>query len=594
MCGIIGYIGYKEVQPILLNSLKRLEYRGYDSCGIAILDQGISVYKDVGRVESLKINLPPSQGKIGIGHTRWATHGGVSKANAHPHLDCNGKVAVVHNGVIDNFHRLREQLIQEGHYFRSETDTEVIPHLIEKYYQGNLEKAVVRALNDIVGSFAIIVIHADCPYLVAARRESPLIIGVKDRESFVASDIAAVLDYTDTVLYLEDGDVSVVSEKGVTISNKGRRVTRKKDRVPWSIEEVQKAGYEHFMLKEIHEQPRVMENTLEGCISAIEPVVNLGIERDIGFKDIVLIACGTSYHAALIGEYFISRLARIPVGAKVASEFTPYDVLLDKTWAIGITQSGETADTIKALRRAKELGCKTLVITNVPGSSATRIADQTLYIRAGLEISVAATKSFIAQLTVLYLLALSYAIVDTRARQSLIEKLRHLPAKAQQILDEESQIAQHARCLSKYKNAFFVARGINYPVALEGALKLKEVSYIHAEAYPAGELKHGPFALLHPDLPVIAIASPDDTYEAMLTNIKEIKARGSPLLALAEEKDPNIEQFADNVLWIPQVDPIFSPLLNSVVLQLLAYYIARERNCPIDLPANLAKSVTVP
>ncbi|MCL0059676.1 glutamine--fructose-6-phosphate transaminase (isomerizing) [Dehalococcoidia bacterium] len=601
MCGIVGYAGYRDSQPILLESLKRLEYRGYDSCGVAISVNSaletaptIEVHKDVGRVVDMEKNLPCVHGRVGMGHTRWATHGEVSPANAHPHLDCSGRIAVVHNGVIENFQSLRDELSREGHHFSSETDTEVIAHLIENYYSGDLERAVARALAELVGTYAVIVMVAGHEELVVARRESPLIIGVGDKENFVASDVAAVLDYTGSVVYLEDGDIAVVSGESITITNNGDRVQRERQVIPWSVEEAQKGGYEHFMLKEIHEQPKAIENTLKGHISLIEPLIALDVVKDEGLEDVLIVACGTSWHAALIGEYVIGKLCHLPVRVKVASEFNHYDMAMDKTWVWGISQSGETLDTLQAIKKARALGCPTLAITNVPGSSITRIAEQVFYTRSGPEIGVAATKTFMTQLVALYLLAMSFASLDMMVYEGLIEGLRLLPSKVQQVLDEVGKIAQHARELSPYANVFFIGRGLNYPVAMEGALKLKEISYIHAEAYPAGELKHGPFALLGRTTPVVAITTKDDTYEPMLTSIKEIKARGPQVIALAEEGDEDIEQFVDAVIRLPQVDPLFSPFLNSVALQLLAYYTAKERGCPIDLPANLAKSVTVP
>lgn len=592
MCGIVGYIGGRDAQPILLQSLKRLEYRGYDSCGIAVLGSTIKVSKDVGRVEQLEKALPRDKGRLGIGHTRWATHGKPSRSNAHPHTDCSGNISVVHNGVIDNYQQLRDELTGEGHRFLSETDTEVMPHLIERYYQGNLEQAVKRALADVKGSYALIVLIADHEELLVARNESPLVIGVGDGENFVASDVPALLDYTDRVIYLEDGDVGIITGDAIRLSNQDREVRRETNVIPWSLGDAQKGGYEHFMLKEIHEQPRVIRDTLGGYISAIEPAVDLGLERT-DFEDVLLLACGTSYHAGLIGRCLLERIARVPVRVEIASEFSHSDAVLGNTWVIGITQSGETADLLGALKKAKQMGCKTLAITNCIGSSATRIADQTFYIKAQPEISVAATKSFIAELMALYLLALSEAKMDIRSLQGLIGELSVLPDRVQLILDDEEKIARFGKYLSTYDSAFFIARGINFPVALEGALKLKEISYIHAEGYPAGELKHGPFALLTPDTPVIAITARDDTYEAMLANIKEIKARESPVIALADEDDEDIEQFVDHVIRVPRVNSIFSPVINSVVLQLLAYYAAKERGCSIDMPRNLAKSVTV-
>ena len=594
MCGIVGYIGYREAQPILLDSLKRLEYRGYDSCGIVTLNNGgLALHKDVGRVVDFEKKVPRSPGKAGIGHTRWATHGGATTNNAHPHTDCNDRFAVVHNGIIENFQKLRDQLVGEGHNFSSDTDTEVIAHLIEKYYQNNLQEAVSRALKDVVGTYAIVVLAEGNQELIAARKDSPLILGVGDKENFVASDVAAILDCTDRVIYLEDGDISVVSEKDIAITNNDHQVEREIQIVPWTVEEAQKAGYEHFMLKEIHEQPRAIENTLKGRISLIEPMARLGLHKTGKLEDMVLLACGTSYHAALIGEYVIGKLCQIPVRVKIASEFNHYDMALDKTWVLGISQSGETADTLQALKKAKAQGYFTLAITNVHGSSITRLADQMFYTQSGPEIGVAATKTFITQLVSLYLLALSYAPLDVKAYESLVEEFRQLPSKIQQVLDNESEIADHAKELSRYDNAFYIGRGIGYPVAMEGALKLKEISYIHAEAYPAGEIKHGPFALLRSNTPVIAVATRDDTYESMLTNIKEIKARGPQVIAIAEEGDEEIEQFVDVAIRVPKVNPLFSPFVNTVALQLLAYYAARERECSIDLPVNLAKSVTV-
>jgi len=543
-------------------------------------------------VEQLEKTLPRDKGRLGIGHTSWATHGKPSRSNAHPHTDCSGNISVVHNGVIDNSQQLRNELIGEGHRFLSETDTEVMPHLIERYYQGDLEQAVKRALADVKGSYALIVLIADHEELLVARNESPLVIGVGDGENFVASDVPALLDYTDRVIYLEDGDVGIITGDEIRLSNKDREVRRETSVIPWSLGDAQKGGYDHFMLKEIHEQPRVIRDTLGGYISAIEPAVDLGLERT-DFEDVLLLACGTSYHAGLIGRCLLERIARVPVRVEIASEFSHSDAVLGKTWVIGITQSGETADLLGALKKAKQMGCKTLAITNCIGSSATRIADQTFYIKAQPEISVAATKSFIAQLMALYLLALSEAKMDIRSLQGLIGELSVLPDRVQLILDDEEKIARFGKYLSTYDSAFFIARGINFPVALEGALKLKEISYIHAEGYAAGELKHGPFALLTPETPVIAITARDDTYEAMLANMKEIKARESPVIVLADEDDEDIEQFVDHVIRVPRVNSIFSPVINSVVLQLLAYYAAKERGCSIDMPRNLAKSVTV-
>ncbi|MFC2067066.1 glutamine--fructose-6-phosphate transaminase (isomerizing) [Chloroflexota bacterium] len=593
MCGIVGYIGRGQAQPVLFSSLGKLEYRGYDSCGIAVLGSDIGLCKDTVRVKEMEKTAPRLTGVAGIGHTRWATHGEPSQVNAHPHCDCTGRIAVVHNGVITNYQKLRKQLADEGHNLVSQTDTEVIPHLIEKYYDGDLERAVEMALCDVEGSYAIIVLMAGETKLVAARKDSPLIIGVGDRENFIASDVPAILDYTNRVVYLEEGDIAVVTADNIRVKGEGVAVDREEHRILWSVQDAQKAGYKHFMLKEIHEQPKVVRDTLGEYISAAEPAADLAIVGGSGLEDVLMLASGTSYHACLIGKYVIEELVKVPVRVELASEFNYSGQGSAGNKAIIITQSGETADALKAMKRLKEAGCQVIAITNVVGSTASRIADQVIYTRAGPEISVAATKSFLAQLIALYWLALPYSNIDIRRSDNLVTGLRQLPVRIQQILDNEAVIAEYAGQLAKFDNVFFIGRGINYPVALEGALKLKEVSYIHAEGYAAGELKHGPFALLGKDTPVIAVVARDNTYEAMLTNIKEIKARRSPVMALVEEGDDAVSELADSVIAVPQVDAMFSPVVNAVALQLLAYYTATERGCPIDFPRNLAKSVTV-
>ncbi len=590
MCGIVGYIGKRQAQPILLNSLARLEYRGYDSCGIALASSGVAVYKDAVRVAELAKSLPHLEGTVGIGHTRWATHGAPCQKNAHPHTDCTGKIAVVHNGVITNYQQLTNQLTKEGHKFLSETDTEVIAHLVEKYYSGNLVDAVENAIRDIEGSYAVIVLAEDKPGIVVARKDSPLVLGIGDRENFVASDVPAVLDYTNRVMYLEDGDVGVVTPDSVSIRRDGKEVVRETQKILWSSEEAKKGGYEHFMLKEIHEQPRVIRDTISEYVLATEPVLAVPDGR---LDSVLLLACGTSYHAALVGKYVFEELLGIPVRAELASEFNYFRNCLTTPLSIAITQSGETADTLKAMKRLKEAGSRVAAITNVVGSTASRIAHQTIYTRAGPEMSVAATKSFIAQLVALYWLALSFSRLDARTALELKMKLRQLPEKVIEVLDNESRIAEHAEFLAKYEDAFYIGRGINYAIAMEGALKLKEIAYIHSEAYAAGELKHGPFALLSKDTPVIAIVADDSTREAVLTNIKEIKARGSPVLAVAAEGDEAITELADFTISVPDTDPVLSPIVNTVVMQLLAYYAARKRKCPVDFPRNLAKCVTV-
>jgi glucosamine--fructose-6-phosphate aminotransferase (isomerizing) len=592
MCGIVGYIGRRKAHPVLLNSLSKLEYRGYDSCGVAVLADKVEICKDTVRVNVLEQQAKPLEGFIGIGHTRWATHGEPSRVNAHPHCDCTGRIAVVHNGVITNFHRLREQLASEGHILSSQTDTEVLPHLIEKFYDGDLEQAVALALDCIEGSYAIAVLMEGEEKLVVARYESPLIIGVGDQENIIASDVPAVLDYTSRVIYLEDGDIAVVTSDGVRVKQAGAAVDRRENKILWNVEDAQKSGYEHFMLKEIHEQPKAIRDTLAEYAAIREPVADFGSEEEASTEELLILACGTSYHAGLIGKYIFEGLSRIQTRVELASEFNYCGFVASQGKAIVISQSGETADSLKALKRLKEDGCQTIAITNVVGSTISRVAGKTVYTRAGPEMSVAATKSFLSQLIALYWLALPYAKVGINRLDEITTGLKQLPVSVQHIIDNETLIAESARMLASYDNVFYIGRGINYPVALEGALKLKEISYIHAEGYAAGELKHGPFALLGTETPVVALVTRDNTYEAILTGIKEVKARRSPVLAVAEEGD-DVEGLADCLISVPKVDPFFSPVINCVALQLLAYYVARQRGCPIDFPKNLAKSVTV-
>jgi glucosamine--fructose-6-phosphate aminotransferase (isomerizing) len=590
MCGIVGYTGDKQAQPIVLDCMRKLEYRGYDSCGIAVSSGGITLYKDAGRVEALVKILPHISGSTGIGHTRWATHGSPNKTNAHPHLDCSGKIAVVHNGVIMNYQKLKKALIDEGHKFRSETDTEVIPHLVEKYYRGDIVEAVEKTLSELEGSYAIIAMVDGDPRLVAARKDSPMVVGLGDRSNFIASDVPALLDYTNRVIYLDDGDLAVVSPGNVVIRRDGVVIKRDEQKVLWSVAEAQKGGYEHFMLKEIHEQPRVIRNTVgEYAGKAAEQPVGLPSK----VSSVLFLACGTSLNAAMVGKYIFEEVLNIPAHVELASEFNYYRRTPDYSMAIAISQSGETADTLRAMKKIKPTGCYILGITNVVGSSASRVASQTLYTRAGPEISVASTKAFTAQLVVLYLLAATSPKLEVRHSTQLLAGLRQLPSKVQQILDETAPIIECADYLKSHGNVFFIGRGINLPVALEGALKLKETSYIHAEGLAAGEIKHHTLAVLNADTPVIAAIGHDDTYEAMLTSIKEIRARGVPVIALAEEGDEVVEELADRVISVPVVDSLFSPVVNTVVLQLLAYYTSKARGCPIDFPRNLAKSVTV-
>jgi len=478
MCGIIGYVGHRPAQPVLLTALQRLEYRGYDSCGIALLNHGIKVNKSVGRVQDLRKDLGPCDATIGIGHTRWATHGGVTACNAHPHMDCRNKIAVVHNGVIENFQALKSQLLSEGHDFRSETDTEVIAHLIEKYYDGDIKAAVGRALAQLEGSYALVVACGEYGQLVAARRESPLVVGVGDGENLIASDVSAILDYTDRAIYLEDGDLCTIGPNTLNITNSNVAVSRRTTPVAWTLSEVQKDGYEHFMLKEIHEGHKAIAQTLPKQLSFVGPVRDPRLEAVRQARRIILTACGSSFHAALVGEQLFARLGKVAARAVLASELGTVQPVLDGELVVAITQSGETADVLSAIKKAQVSGCKTLAVVNVPGSTATRVCDYTLFIHAGPEISVAATKTFLAQLTAMYLLALSCSSIPGKTLSRYLEALKFLPTKVDEVLLDEDVIAGHAARLAKYSNAFYVARGINHPIAMEGALKLKEVSYI--------------------------------------------------------------------------------------------------------------------
>jgi glucosamine--fructose-6-phosphate aminotransferase (isomerizing) len=593
MCGIVGYIGNKPAQPVLLRALKKLEYRGYDSTGIAVLGKGISVYKDTGRVEILERSAPAFSGVIGIGHTRWATHGEPSKVNAHPHVDCTGKLAVVHNGVINNCQQLKEELIDEGHEFLSETDTEVISHLIEKYYEGDLEAAVAEALSRLNGSYAIAVIAETENRMIVAKNGSPLVIGLGTNENIIASDIPPLLEHTNRVIYLDDGEIGTITKDTVKISKSGRVTAKSVLAVDWNLDDIQKGDYDHFMLKEIHEQPNVIRKALISYDPSLTPMIGRDFWGNDAGKGLLILACGTSYHAGLVAKYVIEELLDIPVRVEIASEVNHRERIIPVDNAIVLTQSGETADVLVSMKKLIAANCPILAITNVRGSSASRLANQTLYTQAGPELSVAATKTFIAQLIELYKLILLQPVVSEELRKQLISNLKLIPNCAQQILDNESRINDCAMYLSQYSNLFYIGRGINYGIALEGALKMKEISYIHAEAYAAGELKHGPFALLQKDTPVVALVSQDSTYDAMLTNIKEVKSRKSPVLALITEDDHETEKLVDMVIRVPYTHSIFSPIANTITLQLLAYYAAKYRGCPIDFPRNLAKSVTV-
>ncbi|HYS74149.1 MAG TPA: glutamine--fructose-6-phosphate transaminase (isomerizing) [Thermoplasmata archaeon] len=595
MCGIVGYAGRRNALPILLDGLKRLEYRGYDSAGVAIVGSALQVVKDKGFIANLEAQLPPLKGTTGFAHTRWATHGPPSKVNAHPHVDCHGKIALAHNGIIENFASLREKLEAGGHTFVSQTDTESLVHLIESYYDGDLEEAIRKALHDVRGSYAILAVHADEPgKVVGARNESPLVVGLGPDENFLASDVPALLRYTDRVLYVMDKEMVVITPKGVELKDlEGRAVKREPQRITWSLEDAEKGGFEHFMLKEIHEGPKAIQETLLGRLANLE--VNGFLSE--GVTSVKLVACGTSYHAALVGKYILEEIARIPASAELASEYRYSQGPSERPLVILISQSGETADTLGAAREARRRGCKTLGITNVLGSSLTRETDLTLYTRAGIEISVAGTKTFYAQLVVLYLIALKIGqdrgALGYDELDSLKDHLRSLPRTVQYVLNKADEIRALAAKYGNARDVFFIGRHVNYPIALEGALKLKEISYIHGEAYAAGELKHGPLALLSPATPVVAISVKGPTYEKMRSNVGEVSARGSPVLAIGTEGDKELPRSVDDVIWIPDVPWIFSPVAVSVALQLFAYEAARLRGCPIDKPRNLAKSVTV-
>jgi glucosamine--fructose-6-phosphate aminotransferase (isomerizing) len=605
MCGIVGYIGQGNAVNIILESLKRLEYRGYDSAGIAIIetDGKCSIYKAEGDISNLESILPVTSSHIGIGHTRWATHGKPIKKNAHPHT--SGNISLVHNGIIENYMELKEQLIAEGYIFISDTDTEVLVHLVNKYYNGDLEAALRTALGYVHGSYALVVLSEEHPdELIAARNDSPLIIGIGDNQNFIASDIPAILKYTNRVIYVDNLEIISVKQDHIKISDiDGNPKTKEEHLIEWNLEAAEKAGYSHFMLKEIHEQTNSIHETMLGRLHELEGDVLfdelvLTGEQIINLQRIQIIACGTSYNAGLLGKYLFEKLAGIHTNVDTASEFRySSPVITPTTLVMAITQSGETADTLAAVHEASFYECKTLAVTNVLGSTISRDASATIYTRAGPEIGVAATKSFTSQLVVLYLLAIHLARVryrlDAGRAQQLLSEMRKIPGHVRSILEHEELILTCAKMFKDSRDYFFIGRNINYPIALEGALKLKEISYIHAEGYAAGELKHGPLALITKNVPVLAIAPKGHTYDKILSNIKEVKARDASVIAIANQDDSEIEKYVDVVLRIPKTDEILSPLLTSIVVQLLAYYTALELGCSIDKPRNLAKSVTV-
>jgi glutamine---fructose-6-phosphate transaminase (isomerizing) len=616
MCGIVGYIGARKAVPIILDGLKRLEYRGYDSAGIAVLEDGdmLAVRRAQGKLRNLEdvLRLSPIDGTYGIGHTRWATHGRPTEENAHPHRDCHGDIVVVHNGIVENYLALKHQLTAEGHRFCTETDTEVIAHLIEKYYDGNLENAVRDAVRKLTGVFALSVISRKDPRkIVAARQGPPVVVGLGDGEYFVASDVPAILSHTRDMFFLADGDVAVLTDGGVHLTDfNGRPVKRQVSHILWDPIMAEKGGYKHFMLKEIFEQPRAVRDTTLGRVGQESGRIFLD-EMDISprefreFTQVRIIACGTSWHSAIAGKFMIERLARVPVEVDYGSEFRYRDPIIDKhTLTVVISQSGETADTLAAQREAKSKGSKTLAICNVVGSMMTREAAGTLITHAGPEIGVAASKTFTAQLTALFLLAMYLGQVretlNEETSRKLVDQLLRVPAQLEEILRRDSIYEDLTKVLYRATDFLYLGRGVHFPIALEGALKLKEISYIHAEGYPAGEMKHGPNALIDSNLPVVVVATRDPSdemsrvlYEKTLSNIQEVKAREGVVVAIACEDDEEIAKLADHVIRIGVTNDLLLPILEIVPLQLLAYHIAVRRGCDVDQPRNLAKSVTV-
>jgi len=608
MCGIVGYIGPRQAAGLLLEGLRRLEYRGYDSAGIAVVNgRGLKIMKAAGKLSVLENELKEKmpEGTIGIGHTRWATHGAPTTTNAHPHTDQSGRIAVIHNGIIENSAAIRKALEQRGHTFKSETDTEVLAHLVGELYQGNLEEAVATALKDVDGAYGLVFISSEEPgVLVAARKGSPLLVGIGENEWFVASDASPLLQYTRSVVYLDDGEMAVLTREGYRVRNlQAARISKEVNQIDWDLTQVERGGYEHFMLKEICEQPESLRNTLRGHLLEEEGTarvtgLNLSDEELKKIERIIITACGTSWHSGIIGEYMLEEMARLPVEVEYASEFRYRNPVVDPhTLVIGISQSGETADTLAAIREAKRRGARTIGLVNVVGSTIAREVDGGIYLHAGPEVGVASTKAFTSQVAALALISLRIAQLRNlsilQGRQ-FIEALQKLPAQAAQILERTGELEQLAdRFLRTTRNALYLGRGVNVPVALEGALKLKEISYIHAEGYPAAEMKHGPIALIDENMPVVFIAPRDAVHSKIVSNIEEVKARGGKVLALINEGDTEIERLADATFTIPETLDLLTPILTSIPLQLLSYYVAVSRGCNVDQPRNLAKSVTV-
>ena len=611
MCGIIGYIGSREAYPILINGLKRLEYRGYDSAGIAVFNGKINMYKHKGKIKELEefVSLKDVAGSLGIGHTRWATHGEPNDRNAHPHKSMNGLFTLVHNGIIENYSQLKKDLLSQGYTFESDTDTEILVNLIEFFYtredEMDAETAVRMALSKVIGAYGIAVLCADEPgTLIAARKGSPLVIGLGNNEYFVASDAAPIVEYTNNVVYLNDYDVAIIKPNRFTLKNiENSPVSLTIEQLDLNIGELDKGDFEHFMLKEIFEQPKTIEDTFRGRLNPSQPDIVLGGLLDvmpeiINAKRIIIIGCGTSWHAGLIGEYLIEEYARIPVEVEYASEFRYRKPVINKDdVVIAISQSGETADTLAAVDMARENGAMILGICNVTGSTLSRVTEAGVYTHAGVEIGVASTKAFSAQVTVLTMLALKMSFMKGNLKheefEMLIKELAAIPEKLKQILADNDSIREVAEKYKDSINALYLGRGYLFPVALEGALKLKEISYIHAEGYAAGEMKHGPIALIDNNLPVVVVAPHDEYYEKILSNIREVKARKGNVITIVTEGDKSLKELSDDIIQIPRSHPAVTPLLAVIPLQLLAYHIAVLRGCNVDQPRNLAKSVTV-
>lgn len=606
MCGIVGYIGKKEVLPILINGLRRLEYRGYDSAGVAIsVDNKIKRIRAVGKIDSLaeKSKTADLVGNVGIAHTRWATHGGVTEDNAHPHSACTDDLVICHNGIIENYRELKTKFLS-GHTLRSQTDTEVLAHLIEVFYEGDLLKAVQRALTEVHGTYGLVAMHAAEPNkIIAARLGSPLVIGVGENEYYVASDTSPMLAHTKNVIFLDDGEVAEITLDALKIFNvEACRVDKHVEKIEWNEAEAEKQGYAHFMLKEIFDQPTVIKDAIRGRFNLEDGAAHLGglnmTDAEMHqVKRVVMLACGTAYYAGLVGKYAFERLAGLPTEADVASEFRYRDPIIDKhTLVFAISQSGETADTIAALREAKRKGAFVRGIVNVVGSTIARETDGGTYIHAGPELAVASSKAYTNMIAVLILYALQFGRVNrvsVATGERLLNALLEIPAKMKIVLEQNDKIKLIAEKYKDYKNCIFLGRGINYPVALEGALKLKEISYIHAEAYPGGEMKHGPFALLSPEFPVIGIMTKNQLYEKMRSNIQEVSARKAPIILIATEGDEEAKELADDVIYVPPTMELLEPLINTLALQLLAYHCAVLLGKDVDRPRNLAKSVTV-